>query len=335
MYKLIRNILFQLEPETSHALVLNYLKLKTYFNIKNINSNKHLYKPVKLMGLHFRNILGLAAGLDKNGTYIDSFAKMGFGFIEIGTVTPKPQNGNNTPRLFRITPANAFINRMGFNNYGIDQIALNLKKVIFKGIIGVNIGKNKHTPIEKGVIDYIYCMKRIYHLSSYIAINISSPNTKKLRELQYGKLFEKLLIGVKHTQEKLSKIYKKHVPIAIKISPDLSEQEIINISNNLIKYDIEAVIATNTTLDFSLIKGLKHSTELGGLSGQPLQSKSTNIIKILNKTLKNKVVVIGVGGIDSLISAKEKINSGAHLLQLYSSLIYQGPKIVKDIIKYL
>ncbi|XBC38524.1 MAG: quinone-dependent dihydroorotate dehydrogenase [Buchnera aphidicola (Melaphis rhois)] len=335
MYNLIRNILFKLDPEKSHSLLLKCLKLKSYFHTKRINYNKYLYKPVKLMGLNFKNTLGLAAGLDKNGIYVDSFAKMGFGFIEIGTVTPKPQSGNKIPRLFRIIPAHALINRMGFNNSGIDQIASNLKKISFKGVIGVNIGKNKNTPVEKGILDYIHCMKKIYYLSSYIAINISSPNTQKLRELQYGILFEKLLVGIKHTQEKLTKIYKKHVPIAIKISPDLSEQEIIHICYNLIKYDIDAVIATNTTSDFSLIKGLQNSTEIGGLSGQPLQSKSTNIIKILNRELKNRVVIIGVGGIDSLISAREKIHSGAQLIQLYSSLIYHGPKIVKKIIKYL
>ncbi|XBC38449.1 MAG: quinone-dependent dihydroorotate dehydrogenase [Buchnera aphidicola (Floraphis choui)] len=335
MYNLIRNILFRLDPEKSHSLILKYLKLKTHFNKKSINSNTFLYKPVKYMGLNFKNVLGLAAGLDKNGMYIDSFSKMGFGFIEIGTVTPKPQYGNSIPRLFRVIPANALINHMGFNNHGINQVILNLKKTTFKGIIGVNIGKNKNTPVKKGILDYIYCMKKIYNLASYIVINISSPNTQRLRDLQYGILFEQLLIGIKHTQEKLSKIYKKYVPIAIKISPDLSEKELIYISENLIKYDIEAVVATNTTLDFSLIKGLKYSTEIGGLSGQPLQSKSTNVIKILSRELKNKLVIIGVGGIDSLISAREKIYSGAHLLQLYSSLIYKGPKVIKNIIKYL
>ncbi|XBC44635.1 MAG: quinone-dependent dihydroorotate dehydrogenase [Buchnera aphidicola (Schlechtendalia peitan)] len=335
LYNLIRNILFKFDPEKSHSLILNYLKFKTYFNKKHINSNLYSYKPVQCMGLYFKNIIGLAAGLDKNGEYIDSFAKMGFGFIEIGTVTPKPQYGNNTPRLFRVTPANAFINRMGFNNHGIKKIALNLKNTIFNGIIGVNIGKNQHTPIEKGILDYIYCMKKIYHLASYIAINISSPNTKKLKELQYGKLFEEFLIGIKHTQEKLSIIHKKYVPIAIKISPDLSKQEIVHIARNLIKYNIDAVIATNTTSDFSLIKGLKHSSEIGGLSGQPLNFKSTNIIKFLYKELNNKVAIIGVGGIDSYISAQEKICSGANLLQLYSSLIYKGPRVIKNIIQYL
>jgi len=335
LYNLIRKILFCFDPERSHKIALNFLKFKTHFRKNFINSGKDLCKPVKCMGLDFKNVLGLAAGLDKNGVYIDILSMLGFGFIEIGTVTPQPQYGNDTPRLFRVTPANAFINRMGFNNHGIEKVVSNLKKTVFKGVIGVNIGKNKNTPIKKGILDYIYCMKKIYHLSSYIVINISSPNTNKLRELQYGKLFEEILLGIKHTQEKLRILHKKYVPIAIKIAPDLSKQELIHITSNLIKYDIDAVIATNTTTDFSLITGLKNSSEIGGLSGRPLQYKSTNIIKKLSKELKNKISIIGVGGIDSLISAREKINAGAHLLQIYSSLIYKGPKIVKKIIKYL
>jgi len=284
------------------------------------------------MGLTFKNQLGTAAGIDKNGEYINSLSKIGFGFIEVGTVTPLPQLGNPKPRIFRIISMEGIINRMGFNNLGIDNLIKNIKKSNFKGIIGVNIGKNKNTSIQNAINDYLICIEKIYCYASYIAINISSPNTANLRNLQYGILFEDLLYKIKKKQKQLYKKYLKYIPIAIKISPDLSMKEVIHISKQLIKYKIDAVIATNTTLDHSSISTSKNNSQEGGLSGLPLQKKSTNIISILSKNLQKKVPIIGVGGINSINSAKEKIASGATLIQLYSGLVYHGPKLVKKII---
>lgn len=331
-YYLIRKLLFLIEPEKAHLLTLKYLNIK---NIKVFNfflKNKISSKKIKCMGLTFENKLGMAAGIDKNGEYISSLSQLGFGFIEVGTVTPLPQYGNPKPRMFRIVPMEGIINRMGFNNLGIDNLIDNIKKSNFKGIIGVNIGKNTNTRIENSVDDYLICMEKVYCYASYIAINISSPNTINLRHLQYGILFKKLLYQIKKKQKELHKKYLKYVPIAIKISPDLSIKELIYISKQLIKYRIDAVIATNTTLDHSLISGLKNSFQKGGLSGFPLQKKSTNVISILSKNLQKKIPIIGVGGINSINSAKEKISSGAALIQIYSGLVYHGPKLVKKII---
>ncbi|QIQ41947.1 MAG: quinone-dependent dihydroorotate dehydrogenase [Buchnera aphidicola (Microlophium carnosum)] len=284
------------------------------------------------MGLTFKNKIGAAAGIDKNGEYINALSKLGFGFIEVGTVTPLPQIGNKKPRIFRIVPIEGIINRMGFNNLGIDNLIHNIKKSNFKGIIGVNIGKNKNTNIQNAVNDYLICIEKIYCHASYIAINISSPNTTNLRKLQYGILFKNLLYKVKEKQKELHKKYLKYVPIAIKISPDLSIKELVYISKQLIAYRIDAVIATNTTLDHSLVSGLKNSSQRGGLSGLPLQKKSTDIISILSTNLKKKVPIIGVGGINSIAAAKEKIASGATLIQIYSGLVYHGPQLIKKII---
>ncbi|ACL30164.1 quinone-dependent dihydroorotate dehydrogenase [Buchnera aphidicola str. APS (Acyrthosiphon pisum)] len=287
------------------------------------------------MGLIFDNKLGTAAGIDKNGEYIDALSKLGFGFIEVGTVTPLPQVGNPKPRMFRIVSMEGIINRMGFNNLGIDNLIRNIKKSNFKGIIGVNIGKNKSTSLENSVDDYLICIEKIYCYAGYIAINISSPNTTNLRNLQYGILFKKLLYKIKKKQKELHKKYLKYVPIAIKISPDLSIKELVDISKQLIRYKIDAVIATNTTLDHSSLFGLKNSSEQGGLSGLPLQKKSTNTISILSKSLQKKIPIIGVGGINSINSAKEKIESGATLIQIYSGLVYHGPKLIKKIINHI
>jgi len=284
------------------------------------------------MGLTFKNKLGTAAGIDKNGEYINALSKIGFGFIEVGTVTPLPQLGNPKPRIFRIISMEGIINRMGFNNLGIDNLINNIKKSNFKGIIGVNIGKNKNTSIQNAIDDYLICMEKIYCHASYIAINISSPNTANLRNLQYGILFEDLLYKIKKKQNQLYKKYLKYVPIAIKISPDLSIKEVIHISKQLIKYEIDAVIATNTTSDHSLISTSKNHSQEGGLSGLPLQKKSTDIISMLSKNLQKKIPIIGVGGINSINSAKEKITSGATLIQLYSGLVYHGPKLIKKIL---
>ncbi|QCI20497.1 quinone-dependent dihydroorotate dehydrogenase [Buchnera aphidicola (Brachycaudus cardui)] len=332
-YYLIRKLLFLIDPEKSHIFVLKCLILKHNHRFKKKSYIKKASKNIKCMGLTFENKLGTAAGIDKNGDYINCLSEMGFGFIEVGTVTPLPQSGNPKPRLFRIISKEGIINRMGFNNLGIDNLIINIKKSCFKGIIGVNIGKNRDTSIKNAINDYLICIEKIYYYASYITINISSPNTIHLRTLQYGTLLTNLLYNIKKKQNELHKKYLKYVPLVIKISPDLSKTELKNISKQLIKYKIDAVIATNTTLDHSLVSGCKNSLEKGGISGLPLQKKSTNIISILSKYLQKKIPIIGVGGINSVNSAKEKIKSGATLIQIYSGLVYHGPNLIKEIIK--
>ncbi|AMA65111.1 Dihydroorotate dehydrogenase (quinone) [Candidatus Arsenophonus lipoptenae] len=334
-YHLIKKALFHLNPEQAHEFISKQMKYIMYSPIQNMFRQTINYKPMHCMGLTFKNPLGLAAGFDKNGEYIYAFGIMGFGFLEIGTVTPNPQYGNKKPRLFRLIEAEGLINRMGCNNLGIDRLVENLKKVKYNCIIGINIGKNQDTPIEYCKDDYLICMEKIYHYANYIAINISSPNTPNLRVLQYGEILEDLLQSIKDKQSFLTKKYQKYVPIAIKISPDLTEKEIIQISDSLIRHQIDGVIATNTTLDRQLIKGLRYSNEEGGLSGRPIQLKSTEIIRLLSKELKGKLTIIGVGGIDSLIAAKEKLAAGASLLQIYSGFIYHGPKLIKNIVNYI
>ncbi|QCI18898.1 quinone-dependent dihydroorotate dehydrogenase [Buchnera aphidicola] len=332
-YYLIRKLLFLIDPEKSHTLTLKYLNSKHIQTLMDLFLKPISSIPTKCMGLEFPNKVGLAAGMDKNGEYINFFDKLGFGFIELGTATPLPQLGNTKPRMFRIPPIEAIINNMGFNNLGIENLINNIKKSNFNGIIGVNIGKNKNTSIENAINDYLICIEKVYCYANYIAINISSPNTKNLRNLQNGILFKNLLKNIKKKQKEMYRKYLKYVPIAIKISPDLSKNEIIYISNQLIKFKIDGVIATNTTLDHSVI--LKENKIEGGLSGLPLQKKSTNVISILYKQLNNQIPIIGVGGINSLNSAQEKIESGANLIQIYSGLIYHGPKFIRNIIKNL
>ncbi|WP_422667277.1 quinone-dependent dihydroorotate dehydrogenase [Buchnera aphidicola] len=333
IYYLIRKILFLIEPEIAHILILKFFSLKYIQNIIYFFLKPLPQKKIKCMGLVFDNVLGTAAGIDKNGEYIDIMSKLGFGFLELGTVTPLPQYGNPKPRLFRLVSEEAIINKMGFNNLGIDNLIKNIKKSKFKGIIGVNIGKNKNTSIENSINDYLICIEKIYCYASYITINISSPNTVNLRNLQYGIIFDQLLKKVKKTQKIMHKKYLKYVPIAIKISPDLSIKELIRISKKLIEHNIDAVIATNTTIDYSVIPDIKKNLKKGGISGLPLQRKSTNIIFILSKILKNRIPIIGVGGINSLYSAQEKIKAGATLIQVYSGLIFHGPSIIRKIIK--
>lgn len=332
LYKLLKTILFYLDPEKKQNLVLKYTKYIHHSPLKFLIKNKLPKKNIICMGLNFKNILGLAAGLDKNGDFIKIFDSMGFGFIELGTVTPNPQIGNKKPRLFYFPEICGIINRMGFNNYGIDYLLENIKKT--KNIntrIGINIGKNHSTPLERAKEDYLICIKKSYFYADYIAINISSPNTKNLRKLQFGSLFHELLKEIKISQKNLCFLYKKYVPILIKISPDINDNELIQIADTLVRYKIDGIIATNTTICRAMLKETKYH-EQGGLSGAPLKNISTNIIKKLNLELRGKIPIIGSGGIDSAESAKEKIYSGASLIQIYSSLVFHGASIVKKII---
>ncbi|MFP3036774.1 MAG: quinone-dependent dihydroorotate dehydrogenase [Arsenophonus sp. ER-BJ3-MAG3] len=331
-YSLIRKVLFCLNPEQAHKIIFRQLKYIIHSPLQFMIKQSVNFKPITCMGLRFKNPLGLAAGFDKNGECIDAFGAMGFGFIEIGTVTPYPQPGNEKPRLFRLLEVDGLINCMGFNNLGVDNLIKNVKKSKYSGIIGINIGKNKDTPIERAKEDYLICMEKIFSYTDYIVVNISSPNTPDLRLLQYGELLDDLLNSIKNKQLLLTKQHLKYVPIVIKIAPDLTEKEIIQITNSLIRCQIDGIVATNSTLDRNLVKGLKYSNKAGGLSGRPIQFKSTEIIRLLSKELKGQLPIIGVGGIDSLIAAREKLAAGASLLQIYSGFIYHGPRLIKNII---
>lgn len=334
-YSAIRKVFFQFDPERIHEFTIKSLKGTgaSPFNFLYKQSVKD--KPINVMGIKFPNPVGLAAGLDKNGECIDAFAAMGFGFVEVGTVTPKPQPGNDKPRIFRLPQANAVINRMGFNNKGVDYLVDQVRAAKFNGVLGINIGKNKATPEENAKDDYIHCMRKVYDFATYITVNISSPNTPGLRSLQYGEALDELLSALKAEQKILNEKFDKYVPLAVKIAPDLNEEEVNSIANSLISNEIDGVIATNTTLSREGVEGLEHGNEQGGLSGAPVKDKSTAVIKLLAKALDNKLPIIGVGGIASSDDANEKLAAGASLVQVYTGFIYQGPELVKDIVNGL
>lgn len=336
MYSLIRKALFSLDAEQAHNLTVQLLKIAGYSPLNSL-LKAVLACPVgsgkTVMGLHFKNPIGLAAGADKNGEAIDGFGALGFGFIEVGTVTPLAQEGNPKPRQFRLIEAEGIINRNGFNNLGIDYLLENVKKSKYDGVLGINIGKNKVTPIEHGKDDYLFCLNKAYNYADYITINISSPNTPDLRQLQYGDALDDLLQNIKARQNVLAEQYNKYVPIAVKIAPDLNEAEVVQIADTLCRHHIDGVIATNTTISRETVNGIKNAQEIGGLSGKPLQHQSTQIITRLASELQGRLPIIGSGGIDSVAQAEEKIAAGAELLQLYSGLIYHGPQLVKTLVR--
>ncbi|MCA3892888.1 quinone-dependent dihydroorotate dehydrogenase [Vibrio vulnificus] len=335
LYRLARAGFFQLDAEKAHDLAIQNFKRFTGTPIDLFYRQQLPNRPVECMGLTFRNPVGLAAGLDKNGECIEAFDAMGFGFVEVGTVTPRAQSGNDKPRLFRLVGAEGIINRMGFNNLGVDNLIENVKKAKYSCVLGINIGKNKDTPIEKGAEDYLICMEKVYEYAGYIAVNISSPNTPGLRTLQYGEALDELLVELKRKQAELEEKHEKYVPLALKIAPDLTDDEISQICQSLINNKIDGVIATNTTLDRTMVEGMKHAQEAGGLSGRPLQSRSTEVVRLLRKELQGNIPIIGVGGVDSYVAAKEKMLAGADLVQVYSGFIYHGPGLVRDIVKNL
>lgn len=338
MYSLIRKAIFSLDAENAHNLTIQLLKLigkPPFISLAQSLLNCPKGNEKVVMGIKFKNPIGLAAGADKNAEAIDGFGAMGFGFIEVGTVTPLGQEGNPKPRQFRLIEAEGIINRNGFNNYGIDYAIENIKKARFDGVIGINIGKNKITPIERGQDDYLYCLNKAYNYVDYITVNISSPNTPDLRQLQYGEALEELLCNIKARQQILSHQYNKYVPIAIKIAPDLTETELVQIADTLRRHNIDGVVATNTTISRDKVKGLKNAQEMGGLSGKPLQQKSTEIIARLYQELQGEIPIIGCGGINSVETAKDKLQSGAELLQVYSGLIYRGPALIKELVKQI
>lgn len=324
-----------LDGERSHHLSLNSLNLLNRLKLSGLLSQPQVDDPVEVMGIKFPNRVGLAAGLDKNGEYIDALSHFGFGFIEVGTVTPRPQPGNPKPRLFRIKDAEAIINRMGFNNDGVDALLSNVEKARFNGVLGINIGKNFDTPVDKAVDDYLIGMEKIYQRADYMVVNISSPNTPGLRDLQFGETLKSLLESLKKKQQELHQEHKVYKPLAIKIAPDLSATDIDQLADTFRQFELDGIIATNTTFDRSKVEGMKHAEEQGGLSGKPLASQSTKVIKRLVEALDDSIPVIGVGGITDEQSAIEKIEAGAKLVQIYSGFIYHGPQLVYEVAKVL
>jgi dihydroorotate dehydrogenase, subfamily 2 len=330
MYPLIRPLLFGLDAETAHGLTLRALDFSHRLGLSPLLGGAPPCRPRTVMGLDFPNPVGLAAGLDKNGDHINALAALGFGFIEIGTVTPRPQPGNPKPRLFRLPQAQAIINRMGFNNQGVDRLVENVKGAKYRGILGINIGKNFDTPIENAVDDYLIGLRKVYPHAGYVAVNISSPNTKNLRQLQQASELEQLLAALKGEQEILARTHGRYVPLALKIAPDLETAEIIQIADLLLQYRIDGVIATNTTLSRQGVENLPHGGETGGLSGAPLRTRSTSVVKQLSLALDGKIPIIGVGGILEGLDAAEKERAGASLVQVYSGLIYRGPALIGE-----
>ncbi len=330
MFQLLRPALFALDPETAHHATLDALRTAHCLGTLPFVVKRPADDPRTVMGLNFPNPVGLAAGLDKNGGYIDPLAALGFGFIEIGTVTPRPQPGNPKPRLFRLPQAQGIINRMGFNNDGVDALVENVKRAKFNGILGINIGKNADTPIEKAADDYLIGLRKVYAYASYVAINISSPNTKNLRQLQGGDELDALLAQLKAEQEKLAQQHGKYVPLAVKIAPDLDSEQIRQIASLLVKHRIDGVIATNTTLSRAGVENLPHGNEAGGLSGAPVREKSTAVIRQPAAELQGALPIIGVGGILKGTDALEKIQAGAALVQFYSGMIYRGWELVAE-----
>ncbi len=336
MYSVIRPLLFKLDAETAHHLTLSALRNAHRLHLLPLLAKKIPNQATTVMGLTFPNPVGLAAGLDKNGECINALGALGFGFIEIGTVTPRPQPGNPKPRLFRLPQAQAIINRMGFNNLGVDQLLANVAQSQFArrgGILGINIGKNFDTPIEHAAEDYLKGLRKVYPHASYVTINISSPNTKNLRQLQGGNELDALLTSLKAEQEKLAQQHGKYVPLALKIAPDLDADQIKEIAALLMRHRIDGVIATNTTLSREGIEQLALHSETGGLSGAPVRNKSTAVIRQLAAELKGEVPIIGVGGIMKGEDAAEKIRAGAALVQIYSGLIYRGPDLIAECAK--
>jgi dihydroorotate dehydrogenase len=330
MFQLFRPALFALDPETAHHATIDGLKTAQCLGLTSLMFKRPANDPRTVMGLTFPNPVGLAAGLDKNGEVIDGLAAFGFGFIEIGTVTPRAQPGNPKPRMFRIPEAQGVINRMGFNNGGVDALIENVKRAKFKGILGINIGKNADTPIEKAAEDYLIGLRKVYAHASYVAVNISSPNTKNLRQLQGGDELDALLEQLKAEQERLAQLHGKYVPLAVKIAPDLDDGQIKQIAALLIKHKIDGVIATNTTLSREGVEHLPHGDEAGGLSGAPVRDKSTALIRQLATELDGALPIIGVGGILNGADAVEKMQAGAALIQVYSGLVYRGQELVTE-----
>jgi dihydroorotate dehydrogenase len=330
MYTLLRPLLFALDAESAHHLTLESLQLAVRTGIIGACVPHTAAAPRTVMGIEFPNPVGLAAGLDKNGEYIDALAALGFGFLEIGTVTPRPQPGNPRPRMFRLPAARAVINRMGFNNHGVDALVANVQRARFRGVLGINIGKNFDTPLERAADDYLDCLRKVHAHASYVTVNISSPNTKNLRQLQQTDELGQLLAALQDERARLADRDGRRVPLALKIAPDLEPAQIAVIAGLLVSHEIDAVIATNTTVARDAVAHLPHGTEAGGLSGAPLTAQAQSVATQLAAALAGAVPVIGVGGIMNGTDATARVAAGASLVQLYTGLVYAGPALVGE-----
>jgi dihydroorotate dehydrogenase len=335
LYRVARPLLFRLEPEWAHQFAFGLLDSARSIGAAGLLAGRVPGLPVRALGMEFPNPVGLAAGLDKNGDHIDALLDLGFGFIEVGAVTPRPQPGNPKPRLFRLPSELALINRMGFNNLGVDHLVQNFRRRSPRGIVGVNIGKNRDTPNEHAAEDYVYCLRKLYPHASFLTVNVSSPNTTGLRSLQFGQAIEALLGSLARARSELEQQHGRRVPLALKIAPDLDEAEIASLAGHVLNHGFEAVIATNTTVARTGVAHLPASREEGGLSGRPLRTRSTAVVGELARRLGDRAIVIGVGGIFNAADAREKLAAGATLVQIYTALIYKGPTVVGDIVRGL
>ena len=336
MYGLARSYLFTLDAEEAHGRTLDALDTAYRFGLQRLVARRPAPLPTRAFGLSFPNPVGLAAGLDKNGAHIDALLSLGFGFVEVGTVTPKPQAGNPKPRMFRLPEHRAVINRLGFNNDGIEALVRNVEKAQRRGgLLGINIGKNKDTPNEAAEGDYMYCLSRVYPLADYVTVNISSPNTAGLRELQEEQALRRLVGTLREEQERLGAKHGKRVPMLVKVAPDLTESDVDAAARVLADLQVDGVVATNTTVSRTLIEGARHAEETGGLSGKPLMAQSTTVLRMLRTRLPESIPLVGVGGILSGADAATKQAAGATLVQLYTGLVYRGPALVRECVEAL
>jgi dihydroorotate dehydrogenase len=333
MYGLSRPFLFALDPERAHALGLQAIEAAYRTGLNPLLALRPRPMPTAVFGLTFDNPVGLAAGMDKNGAHIDALAALGFGFIEIGTTTPRPQGGNPKPRMFRLASHEAVINRLGFNNEGVDVLLRNVGRARWRGVLGINIGKNKDTPNEKAVDDYLYCLERVYPLAGYVTVNISSPNTSGLRDLQEEETLRRFVGTLREAQERLAAQHGQRKPMLVKIAPDLSDAEIDGIAQVLAEAGVDGVIATNTTVDRQGVAGHRHAQQAGGLSGRPLYGRATHVLRRLRARLPDTVPAIGVGGILAGADAAGKIAAGASLVQTYTGLVYRGPALIGECVE--
>ena len=323
MYALIKPLLFKLDSERAHAMALSLLQYMPSALFQEPSAN-----PLDVMGLPFSHRIGLAAGFDKSGAYIDALAKLGFAFIEVGTVTPKAQAGNPKPRLFRLPKAQGLINRMGFNNPGVEVLVENLRRTRYQGIIGINIGKGKETPLNQAVGDYVHCLQKVYRYASYVTINISSPNTPELRQLQGHEYFEHLISTLRLEQLRLADKFGDYVPLVVKVSPDETEEDLKRMAEVMLTQQVDGIIATNTTCARDMLSNEPYVHEVGGLSGRPLRKRATRSLDLLKQVVGDKIALIGAGGVDGVEAVRDKISSGASLVQVYTGLIYQGPGLI-------
>lgn len=335
LYSPLRSLLFRLNPETAHDWTHRWLSLAPTLPMRLIFKTCIPDAPCRVMGLDFPNPVGLAAGLDKDGECIKAWEALGFGFVEVGTVTPRPQFGNPRPRMFRLPQAQALINRMGFNNRGVDYLVQQVRHARFKGVLGINIGKNADTPVERATDDYLMGLRKVYPWASYVTVNISSPNTPGLRDLQYGETLNRLLAALKEEQQRLADVHSRYAPLAIKIAPDLTDAEVCTVGQALLRQGMDAVIATNTTFSRAGVESLPHAQETGGLSGAPLMARSTEVVRQLANILEGRLPIIAVGGILSGADAAAKIAAGASLVQIYTGFIYRGPELIREAVQAL